>query len=105
MIVCLRLLAAFTILSSFLWLSHLCSMGPEGMRASSFIVSPDKPGQHGDGNRDVSCCNRHRGADGKTSSPRVVLGVIEPERLKDAVNTMVQMKSQRDHGRNINRRD
>ena len=57
--------------------------------------------QKGGGNSDESEDDRHRYRSGSGAEKFVAIRVIDPERLKHAPNTVVQVKSNDEHDKNV----
>src|SRR3954447_3047632 len=104
----LRLLLGLTNFTSFLYASHLSSMGPAGILASSVMLMsvtqpplPNHAGEYRNGERDVAHGDQCGEPDGKPASPFVESGAVPPHRLEQAPGTVVQVHAEGDVGDDV----
>src|SRR5687767_6029552 len=95
----LRLFAGFTSLISARCLSHFFSIGPPGiwLLSSMRFPLPDPAREDGHGHRDVADHDREGEDGGERAAVRVHVRVVEPDRLRRAVDAVIEVQAERQH--------
>src|SRR5262249_26009768 len=102
-----RLFAGLTSFISKRCFSHFFSMGPGGMfdRSSMSRFLLDDANEHRNRDRNVAHHHHEREKRGESHPQRIVAGVTQAQRLKEAPDPVVHVEPQDEHGQYVSHGD